>query len=161
MIKIERTPAPAWLEENAQRWGAEYANKNNPRFRWKSYKGSTVDKHLIPLLKDMTNDHCSFCDDYEIVGEIERFRPTSREPLLAYEWSNLFYCCHPCNQKKGSRFNEDLLKPDEETYSFEIYFIYDSITGEIKPNLASSADDIERAKETIKLYGLKSVHILE
>lgn len=155
MMKIERCPSPDWLETNSQKWGEEYERTRSDN--WKSYKVKPVNRHLLPLLREMTNNHCSFCDDYplETSGEtIEHFRPKSTFPLLAYQWSNLFYCCNSCQNKKGDRFREELLKPDEEAYAFETYFIYDSITGEIKPNPACSTQNKERAEITIALYGL-------
>lgn len=155
MMRIEREPIPECLREMGQTWSEEY--QRTRKWKWKHYQGTPVNQLLLQSLRRMTNNHCSFCDSYPLntSGEtIEHFKPKHREPLLAYEWSNLFYCCYHCQKKKGRKFEEELLKPDEETYAFESYFIYNSITGEIEPNPACSSADKKRARATIRLYGL-------
>lgn len=49
---------------------------------------------------------CIYCrmpdsmKDYEGYG-VEHYRPKSRFPALVTSYSNLFYCCNPCNRRKG------------------------------------------------------------
>jgi uncharacterized protein (TIGR02646 family) len=78
-------------------------------------------KSVKNALKKAQHDKCAFCESkitHIAPGDVEHFRPKagyrqrSNGPLvrpgyywLAYEWSNLFFCCSLCNQKfKGNHF---------------------------------------------------------
>ncbi len=108
----------------------------------------------------MTQNHCAFCDICPIKqagATIEHFRPTSKFPLLACTWTNLFYCCHACNEQKGEEFEETLLKPDEEGYSFDYFFVINFSSYKLEPNPQRSEAEQKRAKDTIRLYGLNDL----
>jgi uncharacterized protein (TIGR02646 family) len=161
MERIERTDAPDWLKEKWQEWGEKWAaryakTKTGKSFKWGGYNNK-VYKDLLPVLSAMTKYHCSFCDAYplgrRLEPTIEHFKPKTKFPGEAYKWENLFLCCRLC-QKKGEAFDERLLKPDNEDYSFDKYFDIDWATGELIPNPDASADDRERARITINLYRL-------
>lgn len=163
MMKIERPHAPDFLRRNYKKWGKRYKRKrDNPRqsndFNWATFQSQKVNQLLLPTLQEMTNCHCSFCDGFPLdaLGEtIEHFRSKSRYPLLSYFWGNLFYCCHHCQKSKGENPERLLLKPDAADYSFEKYFLFDYITGNIEINPAlSSETEKAKAKNIIKLYGL-------
>ncbi len=112
-----------------------------------------MEQHLAAL----TRDHCSFCDAYpmgrRLKSTIEHFKPKQKFPLEAYKWENLFLACGLC-QEKGDSFHERLLKPDEETYSFDRFFDIDWFTGELIPNPYASDEEQEQAEITIKLFRL-------
>ncbi|MCP4130524.1 MAG: hypothetical protein GY754_06035 [bacterium] len=160
MEKINRTPAPDWLQEKYEEWGRDweikYNTTRNSRFIW--YKNNKKGhQDLVEELSRMTKDHCSFCDAYpmgaRIQPTIEHFKPKTKFPLLAYKWDNLFLCCRIC-QGKGERFDDKLLKPDEDTYEFDDYFDIDWETGKLLPNEDATDEDKARAEITIKLYKL-------
>jgi hypothetical protein len=67
----------------------------------------------------------------------------------------LYLVCTACNKAKLDEWNQQLLQPDDPSYSFERYFMVDSLTGELKPNPAASTDDRTRATETIRVLGLQ------
>ncbi len=151
MIETSRTDAPQCLKENYKEWGIEYKRNldANPNYQhhWHSRRDEIDDALFL-----MTKNHSLRASG----ATIEHFRPKNGKdkfPLLAYYWGNLFYCCSNC-QKKGTRFSRKLLKPDQATYSFRHYFIYNYSTGIIDPNPARSLEDQERAKITINWYGL-------
>ncbi len=155
MIETPRPESPQCLKENYKKWGKEYkANLEiNPNysFHWHNRRDLIDDTLFL-----MTANHCSFCDIQPLKASgptIEHFRPKNKSPLLSYYWGNLFYCCSNC-QKKGTRFSKKLLKPDQVSYKFLDYFIYNYSTGMIKPNPARNSFDQERADLTIELYGL-------
>jgi uncharacterized protein (TIGR02646 family) len=163
MEKIERTNAPGWLNKNWKKWGADWATRygttqKSSSFQWRQFKKKGR-KDLVRELAAMTRDHCSFCDAYpmgsRIPYTIEHFRPKTKFPQEAYKWENLFLCCGLC-QEKGEEFDECLLKPDEDYYSFEKYFEIDWPTGELIPNVDASEEDQERARITIRLYRLNN-----
>jgi hypothetical protein len=62
-------------------------------------------------------------------------------------------CCGLC-QEKGDEFDKRLLKPDENSYSFDKYFDIDWVTGKLKPNRDTSKKDQERTRITIELFRL-------
>ncbi len=161
MNKINRPPAPDWLEEGYEQWGIEWKEKyertgKSASFTWRGNKNKGY-HDLLHELSLMTKDHCSFCDAFPMGGRIpktiEHFRPKTKFYLLAYKWSNLFLCCGNC-QKKGDRFDENLLKPDEDDYSFDEYFLIEWDTGKLIPNGGKSVESQERARITIELYRL-------
>jgi uncharacterized protein (TIGR02646 family) len=161
MNKIGRTPAPGWLEEKYKEWGKEWKKKydetgKSSKFRWRQYKNKGYGD-LVEKLSEMTKNHCSFCDAYpmgrRIPYTIEHFRPKTGFPLLAYKWDNLFPCCGLC-QQKGDDFDEKLLKPDDDAYSFDEYFVINWDTGELEPNKGKKIENQVRAEITIKLYRL-------
>jgi uncharacterized protein (TIGR02646 family) len=161
MEKIERPDAPGWLKEKWKKWGKEWEAKcaktnKKPTFHWRRHKKKGYED-LLEVLSAMTQAHCSFCDSYslgqDIPETIEHFKPKSLFPLEAYKWGNLFLCCGQC-QKKGDKFDERLLKPDEDYYSFDKYFDIETATGKLIPNRNAPFEDQERARITIKLYWL-------
>ncbi len=164
MRKLTRPPQPGFLKNRSKQWGKEFARKKERKkdyvFTWRQYKGRKVDKLLMPLLVEMTNNHCSFCDGYPL-GEtgrqtIEHFKPKGRFPLLAYTWTNLFLCCDVCQNAKQEKYDEKLLKPDHREYDFFLFFINNYRTGKIEPNPASPPEFQERAEVTILLYDLNN-----
>ena len=138
--------------------GREYRRKlDNPNannnFSWKGKYQEISDELFV-----ITKNHCCFCDLHPLKASgasVEHFRPKSIFPLVSYVWGNLFYCCTNC-QKKGNKFPLDfrLLKPDQPSYSFNFYFIFNFSTGVIKPNPARTFEDQMRADKNIGLYGL-------
>jgi uncharacterized protein (TIGR02646 family) len=165
MMKSVRPPAPQWLLDNYEKWGRQYRDKRaNPdkknKFQWAAYCRQKVNVLLMPLLRDMTQKHCSFCDCRLRRETIEHFRPVSKYPLEAYLWDNLFICCFDC-QDKYDEYDDKLLKPDAADYEFRRYFFYDFATGEIRPNKRANALDQERAETTIRLYKLNELDLPE
>jgi 5-methylcytosine-specific restriction endonuclease McrA len=59
-----------------------------------------------PFLQREFERKCVYCrmpdslKDYELYG-VDQYRPKSRFPQLVTSYSNLFYCCNPCNRRKG------------------------------------------------------------
>ena len=160
MMKQTRPQIPDWLNENWEKWGNKYKENQikGTKFNWFSHNGETVNHKLLPTLKIMTANHCSFCDGHpmtRIGNTIEHFRPKSIFPELSYQWENLFLCCGNC-QKKGDQFNELLLKPDEIDYEFHRYFDYNFETGCLRPNPYSDVKDQHRARITLIIYGLNN-----
>lgn len=156
-----RTPVPGWLKEKCKEWGEEWEKKYNAthkssNFRWRQYQNNGY-KELLKDLSSITNGHCSFCDAFpmgaRVPATIEHFKPKTLFPLTAYMWDNLFLCCGNC-QKKGEKFNNKLLKPDEDYYSFDEFFLIEWDTGKLIPNKSKSLEKQKSAKITIDLYRL-------
>ncbi len=164
MMKLHRPDPPDWLTAKYERWGGEYERKktysSGHKFTWRTYQRKRINVYLLPLLIEMTSDHCSFCDGYPMKSfggnSIEHFRPKSdpRYYRLAYQWENLFLSCPVCQGKKHEDFDDALLKPDGLNYDFSRYFVFDLATGIINPNPAGNEEEKQSAKTTIDLYGL-------
>lgn len=79
---------------NSEKWGRQFdaklknASKKNT-FAWGTYQKVTVNTILEPLLREMTQNHCAFCDISPLQqsgGTIEHFHPKSKYPLLSHSW---------------------------------------------------------------------------
>jgi uncharacterized protein (TIGR02646 family) len=165
MRKFKRAPAPEFLLEKWESWGKKWAQRRaaNPAasFHWHSVENELVNLKLRPLLKAQVSDHCSFCDNYPIsppsYDTIEHFRPKRLFPREAYQWENLYYCCDCC-QRKGDDFDDALLRPDAEDYTFDRFFRWDYTRGTLELNERASAEDQHRAEVTVMLYRLNDGH---
>ena len=162
MRPFNRLDAPDFLTENWEKWGKEYAARKtaNPSylFNWKQHQGQPVNQRLLPVLREQTQRHCSYCDFFPPrLGDdtIDHFKPKggTRFYHSAYQWENLYFYCWHCQKAKGEEFDEALLRPDEPGYSFKRYFIYEADTGEIEVNPAASPEEKHRAEVTIRLLG--------
>jgi len=173
MIYRERPIAPTCLTEttrhykkygnvqNQVAWGLQYEAKRNDTsksndFAWATFKGKKVSQLIEDDLKDMTQNHCAFCDFFPLRGRtIEHFKPKGQFPKESYLWENLFFCCGDC-QKKGERYDISILKPDIEGFEFDKYFIcqFDGEAILMKPNPRAATVDQRRSEITIELYGL-------
>jgi uncharacterized protein (TIGR02646 family) len=174
MIFKERPIAPDFMSEktntiwgeieNQDKWSKQYAAKledttKKNTFKWAIYHKNPVNKLIEPHLAKMTNNHCAFCDIFPLRqsgATIEHFRPKTKFPYLSHRWENLFYCCHACQQCKGEKFDESLLKPDELGYDFDYYFVFDFRNEAIfiKSNPLRTEYEQKCAVVTIDLYGL-------
>lgn len=164
MRKLSRKPAPVVLERFGREWQRKWteANARGKDFRWPIVDSESLNRKLLPVLKEQTQDHCSFCDSFPVsppsVDTIEHFKPKAKFPEAAFAWENLFYCCACCQQRKGPRFDELALKPDEPDYDFDKFFRWDWTTGKLLPNQNGSSIHQERALVTIELFGLNDGH---
>lgn len=162
MMKIDRTPFNE--DENVAILASVEPWDGEGTFPWSvmiNGRGFYIRERILPLLLQMTKGHCAFCDYYPLSKEllnpipIEHFYPKCKGkfPEKAYQWENLFPSCHGCTDKKKDRFDEKLLKPDDEEYSFDAFF---KITGDGKLEPADTCDPVsrERVKVTIDIYKL-------
>lgn len=162
MRPFQRAPTPEVLSENADAWGQAWAERLDAdpgaHFHWHTVNGEPVNRIILPPLKEQTQDHCSFCDAFPPSLEtIEHFRPKRAFPRDAYRWANLYFCCMRC-QLKSADFDEKLLRPDEDGYSFDRYFRWDHVTGHLLVNELATPADQARAEVTIRLYHLNDHH---
>lgn len=159
-------PAPmAAFTEKWKEWTANWIKRREKnagaKFYWPRYpnaKGTPINQQMVPILFGVTEWHCAYCDGFPLRNNdetIDHFRPKSKYPLLAYAWENLFPVCSACQSAKMEQFDELLLKPDEEGFDFQNYFIVDYITFELLPNPKATEHNKLRAEKTIELLGLK------
>jgi len=151
MIAMTRAKTPVFLSENWKRWTKTYIEGG--AFSWHNKQ-----KELLLELKQMSQNHCAFCDDLLLPlagenGEIEHFRPKEKYKCLAFAWANLYPICRRCNGTKNVRFDNLLLRPDAKDYDFFYWFRLDPNTFELKPK-AWGNQNWKRAEKTVEFYGL-------
>ncbi len=165
MRKQTRPPAPPQFDEKSDQWTKQWLNlrANNPNgFSWYIVDGLTARQWALPALYFMNQGHCSFCDTFPLADRsktpVEHFRPKSRDVFahLAFEWTNLYFCCEFCQGAKRELWEDGLIAPDEVDYSFHRYFKFDFTNGAIAPNPRAPIADQIRAESTIRLYDLDS-----
>ncbi len=149
MRRYTREASPDFLTTRWEQWGERYKN-NRIRsygfvFKWPTFQGKKINTLLEPALSNQTDGHCSFCDTYPDRGKeysIDHFKPKSNPEYynIVCQWENLYICCHNCQRSKVEQFNENILRPDSEEYSFEDYYIYNYSTHEIdiRPDISDS-----------------------
>ena len=118
-----------------------------------------------------TSDICWYCERIcDALAEsggraptVDHFRPLSRFPQLAYEWSNWVFSCYACNvENKGYAWPDSgLVDPCAAVVVErpEQYFDYDTDTGDIVPKSGLSRVDRRRAKATIDTLGLNRLDV--
>jgi uncharacterized protein (TIGR02646 family) len=160
MIEFNRNKVepPDWLILNWKKWGKQAINQRNKgkEVDWYTFNKVPINQHLIPLLTELTENHCSFCDGFPMRGmtdQIEHFKPKSKFPELSHQWENLYLICSKCNEHKGDDFDDLLLRPDEADYSFSKYFTLEP-DGILVPDKRLNEFDKSRVDKTIELYGL-------
>lgn len=164
MMPCKRPPCPDWLAEHCEEWGAvcvaRLSQDPGYRFAWKQWQGQRVNQRLLPLLREMTEEHCAYCDwfpmDTGTDPTIVHFRPKAWFPSEVYVWENLYLACRHCQEKDDAGFDESLLRPDAIGYQYERFFIYNHADGTLAPNPAAAPDDQRRARVTIDLLRLNS-----
>lgn len=164
MRKFSRAEEPPICTKHSATWNAQWLalRSSNPKavFSWYTIDGKSARDHMLPLLREQSQGHCSFCDAFPVEGvsneTIEHFRPKTKFHDQAYTWSNLYYCCDACQGSKREQWDEQLLCADAVEYSFSKYFEFDFTTGAIRPNSLASPEDQQRAAVTLDLYGLDS-----
>lgn len=161
MDKIDRNCKPNCLVEHATEWTEHFLEerkKNSTYWYWHEYKNQKVDYLLVICLSTITKGHCSYCGKKDFEGwSIDHFKPKSKFPKLAFEWTNLFIACTACQNIKLSKYpNVSPLKPDNSDYDFDYWFEIDWTIkeGSIVPNSLRTPKEKNIAQETINWLGL-------
>ena len=125
-----------------------------------------------PTLGSRTNKICWYCErqcyaNAESGGRaptVDHFRPLSRFPQLAYEWSNWVFSCRRCNveHKKDKWPESGYVDPCAAVVSErpEQYFDYDTDTGELVAKNGLSGTARRRALDTIDDLGLNRLDLM-
>lgn len=157
MVKTpRRPPPPAFLLKKRKIWEARFE-----RVRAGACKGDWATRDckriLAAALRELAHGKCVYCESALGVTsdtEVEHYIAKTVDCSLAFEWSNLLPACHLCNRAKAGRDHRGaLLKPDDEDP--EPYFWLHPDTGELQPHPKLSADQRQRALETIQLCNLQ------
>ena len=127
-------------------------------------------REFRPALESRTNKICWYCErqcyaDAESGGRaptVDHFRPLSKFPALAYDWSNWVFSCRRCNENKQDGWPEQgYVDPCAAVAAErpERYFGYDAKTGEITPTGGLAGDARLKALRTINDLGLNKLDV--
>lgn len=157
---VNRGPEPNELapirSEYTQRWVQHYRSRVGTKpadSQWRRFHDDLVATFF---------GHCGYCEEISR-GEIDHFRPKSRFPELVYEWSNWVFACHDCNSFKGEKWPSDgFVDPCARSRIArpEIYFSFDTLTGEVIPNEGITPGRRTRAMRMINDLRLNEDHHL-
>jgi uncharacterized protein (TIGR02646 family) len=163
MRKFKRTQTPDFLKDKWKSFGDLYIKnrerKPNFKFYWNKIGKKPLNQLLLPLLKAMTDNHCSYCDGFPLGradDQIDHFCAKSKTEFypIAYQWENLYIACADCQGQsgKGEQYDEKLLRPDGTDYSFEKYFYYDFIEHKVLIKENIEEDLRAQAEITLRIF---------
>jgi len=104
-----------------------------------------IDNEVRHRLENDFNQKCCYCEDSQIKGEVEHFLPKSKVAHLEFEWKNLLWACHDCNNLKSDKYNigKPIINPTEEDP--EPMLIFD-LKGNIKHKNQKADETIDTCK---------------
>ncbi len=117
-------------------------------------------------LLGMQQHRCAYCESLvqENNGHIEHFRKRNFFPTLTFDWDNLFYSCMSktsCGKHKDTVCSilqyDKLIDPCKDNP--EDFFIV-SFDGKLVPRIGLSNDMLEKAVETIRIFGLNDAYLV-
>ncbi len=94
---------------------------------------------------------CGYCEE-RCIGEVDHFRPKSKFPERVYKWDNWVLACHTCNSKKSKHWpSGGFVDPCAKSRGArpELYFDFDTKTGEILPKSGLTAARGRKANRMI------------
>ena len=161
MHGVDRGPEPPGLAKAArkytQRWVEYYDHGRGDKpsdDHWRKFH-TNVREAFFGL--------CAYCEEI-CRGEVEHFRPKSKFPDRVYKWSNWLLACHDCNHAKGEKWPRGgYVDPCSRTRKGrpELFFRFDTLTGEIIPASGVTQSQVNKAKRMIKDLKLNELHHLE
>lgn len=148
MIPVHPQSQPEQFDEKVKIPGNKYL-ATTPRPNHKQWRSHT---YWTAILKDLHKAYHGICAYYcqyvpFVTGfdTVEHFKPKSKYPELAYEWSNYRFVCGHMNGKKGN--HEDVIDP----FTVEDgWFQVDFDTFMVRPNPELPNTDYQRVLKTIK-----------
>ena len=166
---VDRGPEPDGVAEYAKQFTQGWID-----YFQSQIGGRPTDSHwrgFRPTLGNRTNNVCWYCErqcslQTELGGRaptVDHFRPISRFPQLAYEWSNWIFSCRRCNgENKMDKWRDSgYVDPaaDVPAERPESYFDYDVQTGELIPKDGLSEAARRKALDTITDLGLNKLDV--
>jgi uncharacterized protein (TIGR02646 family) len=193
VIRIRKPKlAPAILRERgvkaARLFCKQYDADPETHKGWTFNSGIYGAKSVKNALQKAQHGKCAFCESevsHIAYGDVEHFRPKAgyrpgpSNPLvrpgyywLAYEWTNLLFCCQLCNQRfKGNQFPliDDMQRAKshhDDIKNEQPLFIHPAIDDpsdflEFDEHYLCAIDDNVRGKATIEALGLNRDKLVE
>lgn len=162
MIKLAKGRMPDVLAENAAAWTAEYADalaagapiSDTIRYRYRH-------RSIKSAVRSESFGKCIYCEKRDAPGEIDHLEPVVSRPTLIVTWTNLGFCCKPCNTNKGGYYApaEPLINPFVDDPSQHLFVFGPLIRSQIGSQMGfrtvlvlelNRPELIERRKERIE-----------
>lgn len=98
MIRVTRLPAPQVLQDKADTWTAEFIASGEKRPPHRRYRHADI----LSTLVAMSRAKCMYCEAGvpEDAGVVEHRVAIAFDKTRAFDWSNLFWACKSCNDRK-------------------------------------------------------------
>ena len=161
MHTVRRRAEPAKLGQTRQKytrkWVDYYCNGRGGK------PTDTLWRRFHSHLRGTFCGLCAYCEE-ACRGEVEHFRPKSRFPERVYKWSNWLFACHDCNHMKGEKWPRlGYVDPCARSRSAqpEVYFDFDTLTGQIMPASRITPAQRTKAAQMIGDLELNAYHHLK
>jgi uncharacterized protein (TIGR02646 family) len=169
LISISRSPEPAVLKNNADRWLSTLktllSDPVTPKDKLKNAQNKYRHAQVKETLTTMFHGKCAYCESKINVvtyGAIEHFFPKSLYVDRTFDWDNLLLSCDRCNDAnhKGTQFPVDqdgqplLINPTDGVTDPDrhLEFAWDLVAG-----LASVYGRDERGETVVAIFDLNGV----
>lgn len=99
MRRVTKLPIPPILAKKAKPWLAAFLADLASEQKKTKYRHPSIKK----VLRKETGWKCVYCESkigHNTPGDIEHKVPTSKDPNLHFEWTNLTVACTECNRRK-------------------------------------------------------------
>ncbi|MCL2820957.1 MAG: HNH endonuclease [Oscillospiraceae bacterium] len=108
------------------------------------------------VLSTLTTDcyeKCYICEDKPIKINIEHITPHRSDPMLKFDWNNLFLACGHCNSIKHTKYDDiiDPTKCDPEMHIALSVEITDNFIEQVKIELLSTDSQATQTVELLEL----------
>jgi uncharacterized protein (TIGR02646 family) len=163
MKRFTRLEEPQIIQDHGAVIGQNYAQRRliNPNysFSWPQINNQRINHSILPVLREQTNNHCSYCDKFPLHkgdNTIDHFKPKTNSLyyLFVCQWENLYLACKHCQDSKGTKYDDLLLRPDDPNFDFSNYFVYNYSDHTIEANPSANDGDQQRAQITIEILDL-------
>lgn len=156
MIRLWRGASPDRLAARSEQWTNRWLEIHG-RSKPGDWLTQAAKRTLYPALKMLAYGKCAYCESIlELTSylEIEHYTAKAVQPVLAFEWNNLFPVCRLCNGKKRSTdHGGQLLKPDMDDPETVLWLNPD--TGKLEPRAGLDPLAARRVEATIEICNLQ------
>lgn len=122
MIRIQQQPRPRLFNRLVRRPGLKFLSglPNLTKINW---KGHDYWRHVAADLYKSYNGICAYlcCPVGPASFEVEHYKPKSRFPKLAYDWSNYRLASSGINKRKGVRRVLDPFKVKADSFRINLF----------------------------------------
>ncbi len=159
MIPVEPQPEPENFDAEVRVPGNDFLSKR-PAPSAKDFRNRNYWRKIFSELYVAYGRVCAYSCHWIArdsgAGTVDHFRPKSRHPNLAYEWSNYRLANLRYNNRKGN--NEDVLDP----FEIEIgWFVLDFPSVQVRPGSGLMRRRREQVQATIDRLHLNAEDVLE
>jgi uncharacterized protein (TIGR02646 family) len=123
MRRLTKHVVPLLLATNAAKWLMEYLDDPSSNTRKYRYRATEIKE----ALREETGWKCVYCESkigHNTPGDVEHKVPSSKNPSLHFEWSNLTTACTECNRRKNDYYEKVIAFLDPYTDDVEEMLVH-------------------------------------